>query len=84
MYPNTYLTRATISVVTGALVALGPLGSAWSAIELTPAPVAVALAGHSCDVVVMTDTLCQDGQHHHGTSPKVGRGYRDLNSRPTA
>lgn len=81
MYPNTYFAQATVAVVAGVLVALGSLGSGWSPTEFT---FAVALAGYSCDVVVMTDTLCQDGQRHHGTSPNVGRGYRDLNSRPTA
>jgi len=54
MYPNTYFAQATVAVVAGVLVAFGSLGSGWSPTEFT---FAVALAGHSCDVVVMTDTL---------------------------
>ena len=83
MYPNTYFTRATVSVMAAAVVALNPLGSSWSATEFMPASDSVA-TGHSCDVAVMAHTQCQDGQHRHGTAPTVGRAYRDLTSRPTA
>ncbi|MUL75235.1 hypothetical protein [Mycolicibacterium sp. CBMA 226] len=84
MYPNTYFARATVSVVTAAVVALGPLGSVWRATEFKPAPVAVALAGHSCDVAVLANTMCQGGQHRHGAPVPVGRDYRDLGARPAA
>ncbi|MFL0285989.1 hypothetical protein ACJH6H_12050 [Mycobacterium sp. SMC-21] len=83
MYPNTHFSRATVSVVAGALIAIGVHGSAWSATGFVPAADAVA-TGHSCDVAVMANTLCQSGQHRHGTAPTVGRAYLDLNSRPTA
>lgn len=82
MYPNTYFARSMVSVVTGALITLGSVGFAWSAIEFMPTSAAVA-AGHSCDIVVVANTLCQGGQHRHGTST-IGRDYRDLNLRPTA
>ncbi|OBJ45137.1 hypothetical protein A5630_14620 [Mycolicibacterium mucogenicum] len=83
MYQNTHIAKATVSVVAGALVALGTLGSASSTSGFAPASDPVA-TGHSCDVVVVAHTLCQSGQHRHGTSPTVGRAYWDLNSRPTA
>ncbi len=83
MYPNTYFARATVSVLAGAVVALGPLGSSWSATEFIPASDAVATR-HSCDVAVLASTQCQGGQHRHGTAPTVGWAYRDLTSRPTA
>lgn len=84
MYPNTYFARATVSVVTSTLVALGALGFSWSAIEFKPAPVVVALTGHSCDVAVVANTMCQGGQHRHGVPVPVGRDYRDLGVRPAA
>ncbi|UCZ62732.1 hypothetical protein [Mycolicibacterium phocaicum] len=89
MYPNTYFSRAAVSVVTSVLVALGPLGSFWSATEFMPAPVLptpvdAAMTDHPCDIAVMVNTQCQDGQHRHGSAPTIGRAYRDLNSRPTA
>ncbi|WP_135356341.1 hypothetical protein [Mycolicibacterium mucogenicum] len=83
MYSNTYFSRAAVSVVAGALIAIGAHGSAWSTTGSMPAADAVA-TGHSCDVVVVANTLCQSGQHRHGTAPTVGRAYLDLNPRPTA
>jgi hypothetical protein len=83
MYPNTNFSRATVSVVAGALIAIGAHGSAWTATGFMPTQDAVA-TGQSCDVVIMTDTLCQSGQHRHGTAPTIGRAYRDLTPRPMA
>lgn len=83
MYPNTYFARATVSVVTGALAVFGSLGSGWSPTGFVPATESVATS-HSCDVVVVANTLCQGGQHRHGTATTVGREYQRLSPGPTA